>query len=241
MTANKSSSMCHQWNPRRYVQDHILHTHDQHSMSLLQGRFLGYPSTELIEHRGHQPLRECLLKCCFFDSRRRIPCPCECVEVSKTKRVPWGKGSHMELNSLDCLRQLITSIPQGIQEVGAIVYQPLLASGPFGTKNGKVRHLWWGLAFDCPTNMLTVLTWQVLPLCTCPQTGIRWCHFHPTKWWTNIRVWFSFPSLGGQTNLCLCVRFLSPYNPLINNGLYIFGAHTCCFGVLSVEKCVCTC
>ncbi len=37
------------------------------------------------------------------------------------------------------------------------------------------------LAFDRPTNMLTVHTWQVLPLRTCPQTGIRWCRFHPTS------------------------------------------------------------
>ncbi len=34
------------------------------------------------------------------------------------------------------------------------------------------------------------------------------------------------------------MRFFSAYNPLINNGLYIFGAHTCFLCVLSVEKCV---
>ena len=49
---------------------------------------------------------------------------------------------------------------------------------------------------------------------------------------------YNIPSLGGQTNLCLCVRFFRAYNPLINNGLHIFGAHTCILCVLSVEKCV---
>ncbi len=38
--------------------------------------------------------------------------------------------------------------------------------------------------------------------------------------------------------MCLCVRFFRAYNPLINNGLHIFGAHTCFLCVLSVEKCV---
>ena len=35
----------------------------------------------------------------------------------------------------------------------------------------------------------------------------------------------------------LCEVFRA-YNPLINNGLHIFGAHTCFLCVLSVEKCV---
>ncbi len=89
--------------------------------------------------------------------------------------------------------------------------------------------LWY--VFSCRNGHNTNVPQDFSYLALCRNGVETRCTFCVTSYKMYSQPWRS------NKFVSLCEVF-SAFIPLINNGLYIFGAHTCFFCVLSVEKCV---